>query len=141
PGHVGIDETGGYRVHRDGPRADFTRQGATETFQAGLGRRVVDLPGITHGTDHRADVDDAPITRLGHAAQHGLGQTVEAVEVGIDHVKPLVVLHPQHQVVTGDAGVVDQDQRLTKVLLNVLQNAGDRLVVTHVEYQPLTLDT
>ena len=48
-----------------------------------------------------------------------------AAEIGIDHLVPFVVFHPQHQVVPRDAGVIDQNSRLTEVLLNMLQGGGN----------------
>ncbi|MCY1429041.1 hypothetical protein D9M71_449450 [compost metagenome] len=53
---------------------------------------------------------------------------------------PFVILHAQHQVVAGDAGVVDQDGRLTEMLLDVLQGLSHGLVIGHVQHQAGALE-
>src|SRR5690606_26595982 len=87
------------------------------------------------------DVDDTTPARLGHAAQYGLGQTVNTVQVGVDDIQPLVVFHAHHQVIAGDAGIIDENQRLTEVLLYMRQGRGNRLIVTHIKHQAGTFDT
>jgi hypothetical protein len=96
--------------------------------------------GIAHGADHRTDIYDAPETRLGHATQHGLGQPIEAVQVGVDDIEPFVIFHPQHQVIAGDACVIDQNQRLTEVLLDVLKRRGNRFVAADIQHQTSAFD-
>lgn len=50
-GHVGFDETGGHRVHRDATEAT-SRANDWQAHQARLGGSIVDLTGVAHGTDH-----------------------------------------------------------------------------------------
>src|SRR3990167_1684479 len=138
--HIGVDKTRRHRVHRDRPRTHFTRQRAAEALKTRLGCRVVDLASIAHGTDDRTNINDAAPARLGHAAQHSLGQAVEAVQVGVNNIEPLVVFHPQHQIIAGNTGVINQNQRLAEVLLNMFQSRGNRLAVTHIQDQASALN-
>ncbi|CAI8780951.1 hypothetical protein EMIT051CA3_11129 [Pseudomonas chlororaphis] len=132
-GHVGIDETRSHRVHGNRPRANLTRQSTTETFQTSLGGGVVYLASVAHGTYHRTNTDDSTPASLGHAAQNALGQAIQTVQVGIDHVVPLVVFHAHHQVVTGNTGVVHQDRRRAELLLDAGQYGSNGLVAGDVE--------
>ena len=50
-GHVGLDETGSNRVHRDATGRHFTGQRLGEADQTCLGSSIVDLTGVAHGAD------------------------------------------------------------------------------------------
>src|SRR3546814_7593863 len=77
-------------------------------------------------SDWSSDVCSSDLASLGHAAQHGLGEAIQAIQVGVDDVMPLIILHAQHQVIAGNTGIVDQDCRLSEMLLNELKSAADR---------------
>ena len=49
-----------------------------------------------------------PAPLLQHGLERGLGAEEDAGQVGGQHLLPLLVLHPQEQVVAGDPGVVDE---------------------------------
>ncbi|MNE43004.1 hypothetical protein D3C80_1371580 [compost metagenome] len=53
---------------------------------------------------------------------------------------PLVVFHAHHQVIAGDAGIVDQDGRRTEQLLDLGQGCGDRLIAAYVQLQASAFD-
>src|SRR3989338_6336434 len=50
-GHVVVDEAGRDAVHGDVAAADLLRQRFGEAYHAGLGSRIVGLPGIAHAAD------------------------------------------------------------------------------------------
>src|SRR5262249_24346378 len=72
PRYVGVDESRRDAVYCDSATADFAGERACHPGDPGFRRRVVDLAGVPARSDHRRDVDDAPRSRLHHAAQHGL---------------------------------------------------------------------
>ncbi|MNI35530.1 hypothetical protein D3C73_895550 [compost metagenome] len=140
-GHIGIDEPWGHRVYRNRTRTDFTRQCTAETFQTGLGGSVVYLACVAHGTHNRANTDNSSPTGFGHTAQNAFGQAEQTVQVSIDNVMPFVVFHAHHQVIAGDAGIVDQDRRRTELLLNARQDCRYGLITGDIEFQASALNT
>mmetsp|Transcript_28306 Transcript_28306/g.74902 ORF Transcript_28306/g.74902 Transcript_28306/m.74902 type:complete len:398 (+) Transcript_28306:39-1232(+) len=132
-GHVRGDEAGGQGVHGDAAAADLPGEGAGEAVHAGLGRGVVGLARVAHGADHRRDADDAAPPVLGHGLEDGLGHAEDGVEVGVDDIVPLGVLHAHHKGVLGDAGVVDENVDLAVLSLDDLQHGGDLGTVDDVE--------
>ncbi|MNH94717.1 hypothetical protein D3C73_473400 [compost metagenome] len=140
--HIGVDKPWGYRVDRNRTRTDFTRHCTAETFQTGLGGCIVYLACVAHGTHHRANTDNSTPARLGHTAQNALGQAIQTVQVGIDYVVPLVVFHAHHQVIAGDAGIIDQDcHRRTELFLNTRQHCTDRFIAGDIEFEAGALNT
>ena len=102
---------------------------------AGLGGGVVGLAGVAAGADHRGDVDDAAAARLHHAAHHRARQAEDRLQVGVDHLVPVLVLHAQRQVVARDAGVVDQDGDVAESPSAIAPSSASRLRrVAHVQH-------
>src|SRR6202171_699284 len=89
--------------------------------------------------DDRADVDDAAVPSLHHSAQDSLRQSVRRFEVGVQDRVPLVVLHAHQQVVTGDAGVVDQNRYFAETRLDVGDGLADGFGVGDIELHALAL--
>ena len=77
-----------------------------------------------------------PLARLHHAAQHGLGQAEDGLQVGRHDRVPLVVLHPQQQVVARDAGIVDEDRDGAVFRLDGGEHGVRRRGVGDVELHP-----
>ena len=121
--HVGVDEARRHAVHRDVAAAELARERLGHADHAGLRRRVVRLPRVAGGADHRGDVDDASPARLHHAAHHRARQAEDRAQVGLDHLVPVLVLHAQRQVVARDAGVVDEDVDVAELLLDRFDHA------------------
>ena len=125
---------GRHAVDGDVAAADLLRQRLGEADQRRLGGGVVGLAGVAAAADHRGDLDDAAVARLHHAAQHRLRQPEHGLEVGLDDRVPLLVLHPQQQVVARDAGVVDQDRDRRRSCDSIAAERGvDRRGVGDVE--------
>ena len=82
----------------------------------------------------RGDVDDAAVIVGDHGQSRNVAAEIEQTgQVGIDHVRPLLIGHGRR--VTGAAGTagVDQDIDLAKVRNDVLHALGDGLGVAQVE--------
>ena len=77
-------------------------------MHTGLGSRVVGLTGLTLGTVDRADVDDAAPALFHHIAHHLLGDVEHGVQVGLDHLLPVIGRHFDEHAVTCNACVVHQ---------------------------------
>src|SRR5690606_11959257 len=125
--HVGGHVTGGYGVDRDAQAGVLACQGDGEPVHAGLGRSVVGLAVLALEAIDRADLDDPAPLALAHALDHRTGDVEHRVEVGVDHLVPLLGGHAVEGGVAGDAGVVDQD----------LDRAQRRLDPAHQRGAPL----
>ena len=108
-GHVGIDESGRDNVDRDAARTDFTGERFRECNDAGLGRRIVGLAGISGRANHRCNADNAALARFHHAAHDRLRGTKNRTQVGIQDGLPILILHAHQQLIPGDSGIVDQN--------------------------------
>ncbi|KAG0765505.1 hypothetical protein G6F22_018003 [Rhizopus arrhizus] len=78
-------------------------------MHAGLGGGVVGLAVLALQAVDRADLDDPAPAAAAHALDDRAGDVEHRIEVGVDHIVPLVHAHAMEGGVTGDAGVVDQD--------------------------------
>ncbi len=81
----------------------------------GLGRHVVGLPGIAGVRDDGRDVHDSPVTGAYHRRNDGPAHAVRAAEIRLQDEVPVLLLHPQEQVVAGDTRVVHEDRDSTIV--------------------------
>src|SRR5690606_25223154 len=68
--HVRVDEPGGDDVRGDPAGAELARDGPGHPDEAGLGGRVVDLPGVAVHADDGAHEDDAAAALADHALGH-----------------------------------------------------------------------
>jgi len=91
------------------------------------------LRGVAHQADDRGDVDDAAAALLDHGSQDGLGAEEDAGQVGGQDRVPVRVLHAQHQVVPGHAGVVHQAVDPAVGLEDPSGRGGDRRAVGDVD--------
>ena len=85
------------------------------------------MSGIAHRAHDRTDIDDAAFAGLHHAAQHGLGQAIDGFQIGFHDGIPVFFLHAHQQLVTGDAGIVDQDADRTISTVDVADQAFNLL--------------
>src|SRR3546814_431086 len=81
-----------------------------------LRRRIIGLPRITGRADDAGDRHDPPETRLHHRLRRGAAQAKIGLEVDANDVRPLIILHPQDQIVARDTSVVDEDVELPQRL-------------------------
>jgi hypothetical protein len=82
--HVGADVARADGVDRHALGRQLLRQRHREAVHAGLGRRVVGLPGLALLAVDRRDLDDAAPALLHHVRHHLLGDVEHAVQVGVD---------------------------------------------------------
>jgi hypothetical protein len=124
---------GRHHVHRDVARRHLARQRLAEPDEPRLRRRVVRLPGVAHLPDHRADAMMRPPRCLIIGFSTACVQRERRGQVRGDHGVPVVALHPQHQLVARDAGVVHQDVDAAVPLDTPATSASTRRGVGHVE--------
>ena len=76
-----------------------------------------------------------------HLLQHGLGGIVPAVQVGVEHLLPLLRLQPDEEIVLADTGIVHQYLYILAGM-GLLPAADDRfhsLGVSHIKLEEFTL--
>src|SRR5207342_959619 len=113
--HVGADVARGDGVHGDAELRVLLRQRNREAVHAGLGRGVV---GLALLPVDRTDLDvAAPLART-HALDDRAGDVEAGVQVGADHLAPLLRRHLVEGGVAGDAGVVDEDLHRAELALD-----------------------
>ena len=108
-GHVRLNEPGGDAVGRDAFFADLAGDRLGQADESRLAGGVVGRSGLAHDAGDGADIDDAAEFVADHrSGRHARGREGRPQIHGDDLVK-VVVVHLDHQLVAGDAGVVDQD--------------------------------
>src|SRR3989449_512295 len=135
-GHVGLDEPGRHRVHQNAPVRKLARGRFRQPDQPRFGGRVVRLAGVAHGAGGGGDVDDAP---PGLPAHHrlagGAGHEEGALEIGLQHAVPVLVLHPDDETVARDARVVDEHVEVPEALAGHLHQPVGGLAPGRVRHQ------
>ena len=106
--HGGGDVARGDAVDGDPPGCDFPRQGPGKAHDTRLGGGVVGLAGVADEADDGGDVDDPAAAAGNHGFDDCFGEIPAAFEVDADDGVPLLFLHPEEEVVAGDAGVVNE---------------------------------
>ena len=131
--HVGIDIAGRDGVDRDALGGAFLGQRLGEAVDAGFGGSIVHLAVLAALAVDRADVDDAAELARPHAFDDGPGAVEAGRKVGADDIVPVVVGHPVHGAVPGDAGIVDQDINWAEIRLDPGDAFLDRFEVADVK--------
>ena len=79
----------------------------------------------THNAGH---IDDGAVKLLVlHQAGGGLGHQEGPLQVDVDDPVKVLLLHPQHEAVAGDAGAVDDDVGGPLVLVQYLGSRADQV--------------
>src|SRR5882672_9100118 len=107
--HVGLDQSRRDRVHGDAPRAELPRQRDREGVHAALRRGVAHLAAARARRQHRAHVDDASPAQAEHVPGGQTRAAKDAVEIGLEQRRPLVVGGLDEEPLAADPRVVDQD--------------------------------
>src|SRR2546427_3991762 len=118
--HVGLDEARGHRIDLDIPVRELACRRLRETDDARLGRGVVGLARIAHGSGRRGHIDDAPALLPHHDFRARPRHQEHAAEVRVHHLVPVVILHAYQQLVSRDPRVVDQHIEASEALLGRL---------------------
>jgi hypothetical protein len=126
----GLDEAEGHGIDVDLELAPFLGQRLGQADHPGLGRRVVDLPGVAHRAGDRADVDDlakdlATLVALGlrgltQVRSRGADDPEGHDGVDLEHGLELLVGHLVGHAVPGVAGIVDDDVELAELVDGLL---------------------
>ena len=90
--------------------------------------------------DHRSDIDDTPLTGLHHAAHNRLGKTENSFQVGVENSIPLIVFQPHRDIVTGNAGIVDENSNSAIGFVDPADQGVDLFGITHLKHGTLTFD-
>ena len=131
-GHVGGDEARGHGVAGDVAAGEFAGDGFGEADQAGLAGGVVGLAGVADQADDRGDVDDARVLGFHQHAHEGFHGVEGALEIGVEHGVPVLLLHAHEQAVAGDAGVVDEDVHRAEFVADFLGEFLHGGVIGHI---------
>ena len=107
------------RVHGDAFARAFQRKRPGEADHAGLGRAVIGKPKLALLAVDRGDVDDAAEAPLAHAVDHRARHVEQRIEIGADHLLPLLMRHLLQHGVARDAGIVDQHFDRTDLVLDI----------------------
>lgn len=113
PHHISVDHGGGNDIGGDAPGGQFFGKGLGKSDDCRFGGRVVGLPEIAVGR-RGGDVDDFAVVLLSHERDHVFAAVVEAVEVDVNDLIPLIAGHFVEQRVSDDSGVVDQNVNTAK---------------------------
>src|SRR5690349_15306059 len=132
--HVRVDVAWSDRVHGDAVARALLRKSLREAVNARLCRRIIDLAVLPGLPVDRADVDDPAVAPPGHALEHGLRHVEATAEVRIHHFLPLLVVHPLHRRIAGDAGIVDEYVDRTEVGFDFLYALLAGLKIGHVPF-------
>ena len=76
-----------------------------------------------------------------HGLQHGTGDKVPGIQVGVNHLAPLLRLQPDEEVVLADTGIVNQhlDIIFRMGLLPLFQGLSNSLGASHVKLEEFSL--
>ena len=74
---------------------------------------------------------------LHHAACRGTDGDERAAQTGIDHGIPIIIFQPHQQVVTSEAGVVDENVNGAELFLDFFDQLGDGRNVGNIAREPL----
>ena len=106
--HLGVDVARADGIDGDARARALLRQRLGEAELAGFGGGIVHLAELALLAVDRRDIDDAAELALAHALDHVAAHVEQRIEIGVDHRRPLLGLHPMQLRIAGDAGIVDQ---------------------------------
>ena len=107
--HGGFNKAGRHAVGGDTSTCHFMRQRLGHADHARFGRGVVGLSRTARRCYNRGDADDPPPALLEHAAQQRSRQPERRRQIDGENGVPVVVGHPEHELIAGDPGIVDED--------------------------------
>ncbi len=90
---------------------------------------------LAHLTENTGDVDDASPALFEHGADDLLNAEIGGGQVRLQNGIPVGTLHSHHELIAGDAGVVDQDVDLPELRNRRLHHGLDLLFLAYVECQ------
>src|SRR2546426_4325787 len=133
--HVGLDVARRDGVDRHALAHHFLRQRLGEARHAGLRRRIVGLAELALDRVDRRDIDDAAPAALHHAVDHLARDVEDAVQVGVDHLHPVLLGHALEHRVARDAGVVHQDVDRPDHRAHVVEHLGAGVEIRDVAFR------
>ncbi len=133
--HFGRDIAWANDIDGDSLARAFLRQRLGEADVARFGGGVVGLSELAFLPVDRRNIDDATEAPLAHALDDRTGHVEERVQVGVDHLKPLLARHLVKCGVACDSRVVDEDVEGTDLLGDLPQTFGAFLIIRHVPFK------
>src|SRR5574340_900786 len=139
--HVGLYESRCNTIDSDIAAAHLTRKGLAEAEYPRFGRCIIGLTQITCGPDYGRNIDDASIAGLHHRAQHAAAQTEYRFEIGFQNIVPLLIFHPDEQIIARDACVIHQYGDISKFVMHRFENAFNLGSVVYIQHHPISFDS
>src|SRR5208337_3799533 len=138
-GHFRMNEAGGHGVHGNIAGGQLPGHRFGQADQPGLGGNIIGLARVAHHPHHRTDVDDASEALLDHGLAHRPYAIISPFEVHRQHGVPLLLLHPQDEVVPGNAGIVHQEIQAATLLKDLIHGLLHLPGIGHVEFDQFCL--
>ncbi len=130
---IGDDPSGRDRIHTHALEGELERKRLGHLDDAGLGHCISGRSLRCAEAEHRGDIDDrAALARNQHAARRLLCGEEDRIEVGSDHLPPLILRHIDGAARRRDASIVDQDRDRPERLLGRVEGARHGAAVEHV---------
>ena len=82
---------------------------------------------------HGSNVDDSPVVALHHARECSLNAQVSPGQIGVKNLLPIASLHPKHQPVPGDTGIIDQNVDFREFFLRLCESGLDGIRIRKVQ--------
>ena len=131
---LGLDHARVYRAHADSRTIEIQAQRLRERPDRGLARAVHVAAGVGLVSGDGPDVDHRTPSPFQHSGQHGPIYVQQALDVGVDHLVPVLELAGGQWIESpAEAGVVDQDLDRLPVLRQLVHRAEDVARAAYVE--------
>ena len=107
--HVSFDKPGSHRIHRDVPPGQFPRDTPSESFDAPFTGGIIRLSRVSKFRSNGRHINNPAISGRHHRSDHGMAEVVNRIEVGVDHILPLIGSHSGEQAIPDNSRVIDQN--------------------------------
>ncbi len=130
-----LEPAGGEAIDGDAVFAPVVGEAHGELANAAAAGAVGAESGITGDGGHRADVDDAAVVALDHAAGDSLRDEKTAAQVGIENQIPIFPGDFERGFANVAACIVDEDVDVAEVLFCVSSHLLDAVVIADIEFE------
>ena len=131
----GAEPAGGQAIDGDAVLAPIVGETHGELANAAATGAVRAESGITGDSGDRADVDDAAVVAVDHAASNGLRDEKTAAQVCIENQIPIFPSDFERGFANVAAGVVDEDVDVAEVFFGGGDHLFDAVVIADVEFE------
>src|SRR5204863_8802011 len=112
-----------------------------EPDQACFGRSVIGLYSLSHVPENAGDVDDSPPTLLQDRTNCRLNAQVRTSKIRVQNGVPVGSLHPHHELIARNSGIVDKNVNLPKTVSSRLECRLDLFLLCNVHSEAGSLST